>query len=110
MSGVVCKQVLTKQPAESLLYGVSFAPLLDSGETISSVTSVTEATGDLTIASEAVNAATFTDIDGNTVAIGEGVQFRVSGGTDGEQYRLEIIVATSSSNTREVDCLLNVRD
>lgn len=110
MSGVVCDQVLTKQPGEDILYGVSFANLLASGETLTGTPTVTADKAGLTIGTPAVNAATFTDLDGNTVAIGAGVQVRISGGTDGVDYRLEVSCGTTDSNTREVDCRLNVED
>lgn len=109
MSGVKCDQILTKQPGESLLYGISFADLLDAGETLSNPAVSATPTG-LTIGTPAVNTATFTDINGNTVAIGEGVQVRISSGTDGVTYSLEVTCDTSDSNTREVDCTLNVED
>jgi hypothetical protein len=110
MSDVVCDQVLVKQPGESILYGISFADLLDAGETLSSPTVTDTPTGDLTIGTPAVNTATFVDIKGDTVAIGEGVQVRISAGTDGVRYRIEVSCTTTDSNTREVDCLLDVQD
>ena len=40
-------EILTKQPSESRLYDIDFAPLLATDDTITSVTSVTTAQGAL---------------------------------------------------------------
>ena len=99
-----------KQPSESILYTFDFTPLLATDETISAISSFTEeTTSDLTIASTSVLAAAV-EVDGVTIAIGKGVQGRISGGTDGWDYRIEVVVTTSDSNTREMDGILQVRD
>ena len=107
---VTASDNVIKQPSESILYTFNFTALLSSGETLSSVTSLTEdGTSDLTIGTATVNTAAVT-VDGTTIAIGMAVQARISGGTDGEAYRLECICTTSDSNTRELDGILKVRD
>jgi len=107
MSGITADQILTKHWDEDLLYGVSFANLLDSGETLTGTPTVTEQTTSvLTISGAAVNTAAFTDGDGNTVAIGEGVQFRVEDDSDnsnaGSTYEILVKCATTDSNERVV--------
>ena len=96
MSVVTALQRLTKQPAEILKMGMEFSPLLSSGETLSSVSSVTADSTTITIGSGTIS--------------GTQVQFLVTGGTDGKGYRIEVIVVTSTSNTREADGMLDVRD
>lgn len=85
---------LIKQPSESILYTTSFANLLNPGETISSVVSVTASPTGLTISNE-----------GNS---GTKVTFRAAGGTAGVVYRIAILVTTSAGNTREGDGLLEI--
>jgi hypothetical protein len=112
--------VISKTPGESVYYGWDFTRrLAESGETISSVTSITcisasgtgAATGDLTIGSGTVNsAATFENDSGATVALSKGVQARISGGVDGGTYTIRCRVSTSASNTRDLICTLQVRD
>ena len=96
---------LIKQPGEARLYHIPFTQELRTGETISSVTSVTqtnmgEVTGStaLTIGTPTLNASA--DI----------VQVRISAGTDGEHYKITATVATSQSDTIEVDVMLYVDD
>jgi hypothetical protein len=113
MSGIKADGILVKQYGESLLYGVSFAALLDASETLTGTPAVVEqTTSDLTISAVAVNTATFLDANGDTVAIGEGVQFRVGADGDnsnsGNSYWLDVQSGTSDSNTREVDVKLRI--
>lgn len=96
MSETLAAEILIKQPSESLQYTMDFSNVLENGETISSCTSVTATPSGLTIGAAAVGATS--------------VAFRISGGEDGVNYRVEVIVATNQSNTRESDGLLKVRD
>ncbi len=97
MTQVTAPKTLIKQPGEDLLYGMDFTNLLATSETITTVTSVSEiTTSDLTIGSGTIN--------------GSIVEFRVSGGTNGIGYRIEVIIVTSDSNTRVGDGLITVRD
>jgi hypothetical protein len=80
---------------------VSFASQLDSGETLTGMPTVTEqTTSDLTLGSKAVNTGILT-IDGRTVAIGNAVQFSVSGQLASHSpYTLKITVSTSAGRTK----------
>lgn len=85
---------------------ISFDELLDSGESISSVSSVSEVTSsDLTIANVGKNASSLV-IDGRTVTAGRAAQFSVSGQQDdgGEDdagtYRLRVTIVTDSTPAR----------
>lgn len=94
---------LTKQPSEDRLYEMDFAALLASGETISSVSSITQS------ARGNVQGSTSLSI-GTGSASGSNVRFRISGGTDGEDYKITVVVTTSQGNTLEGDGWLYVRD
>jgi hypothetical protein len=126
MSGydVLSPDDVVKQPGESILYTFFFRwtdassvahGLMNSGETIASVTGVTiqsktpAGSDDCTIGTAAVNAVEFTE-DGKTAAIGECVNVRISAGIDATVYRLQCTVVTTDSNTRIMDGLLKVRD
>jgi hypothetical protein len=86
------------------LGSVSFVGALDSGELLTGTPTVTEVDTDdaavapatLTIENVAVNVAALT-INNKSVAIGQAVQFKVSGQAAGNSYRLRIVVATTSS-------------
>ena len=77
---------------------VDFTDDLASAATISSAT-VTEVTStDLTIATVSV-LATATEINGVTVAIGKGIQFKVSGQKDNTTYMVLATIVTSDGET-----------
>lgn len=107
---VAASRPKVKHPDESLLFGVDLTKLLSTGETLSSVVSVTAVPAGLTINSLAVNAAAFDDDEGGTVAVGNGARFRAAAGTAGVDYALTVTVTTSAGNTRVVVCTLQVRD
>lgn len=97
---VTAPENLVKQPSEVRQYTMDFANLLATGETITVDSVSHELRGggisDLTVYNEAVSGST--------------VVFWVSGGTDNQTYRIEIIVTTSLGQTLEGDGLLSVRD
>lgn len=98
-------------PSESILFGADFTKLLVANETLSGTPTVTDASGLLTISAVAINAATFVNDDGVTVAINCGVQFRVvaTNGVAGTTYPLKVQCATNQSNTRVLICNLQVQ-
>lgn len=108
-----------KHSSESILYGVNFTPILTAtGETLTGTPTATlqslsppaNTTPALTLGSPAVNAATFVDDDGNTVAIGMGVLVRIAAGVSPTDYAIVITCATTAGNTRSVVCTVRVRD
>ena len=64
--------VLYKQPTETKILFIEFSDQLASGDSLSTITSVTEATGGITIASTSIT--------------GTKVQGTYSGGVDGTTY------------------------
>jgi hypothetical protein len=114
-----------KHSSESILFGIDFSKLLQSGETLSGAPSVAltsyvnppggvPATGNtnpaLVIGAPLVNTAAFVNDDGGTVAIGAGVQARLAGGVSPTDYVLTVSCPTTAGNTRAVVCTLQVRD
>lgn len=100
MSSVKCNQQIVVLTGEDRTHYIDFTDDLSSGETLSSpVATDYESTGDLTISSVAVNTATFENIDRETVAIGKGVQFKVSGASVGRIYTIKILADTTESET-----------
>ena len=99
-----------KKAAEERLVSVSLAGKLDSGELLTGTPTIVEVTtSDLTLANKAVSTAQLT-ISGRTVAIGQAVQFKVSGGTAGTTYTIRITVTTDSTpaQTLVLDVVLKV--
>lgn len=91
--------VLIKQPGETLPYAIDFTNLIPTGDSLSSVTSVTatpSGSGDLTLGSASIS--------------GTQVQFRIGGGIEGKMYRVEAIVVTAVGNILEGDGRLFVTD
>ena len=89
-------RILDKQPTESDLFDIDFAPKLATGDTVTAVTSVTTAQAGLTI--------------GAPVLSTPKVQVRLSGGTDTILYKLTAIVTTANGNTLETDVFLRVEE
>lgn len=79
-------ETLIKTPGEDLVYAFEFAELLETGETISAVVSVTGAPTGLTVGSPSVSGTT--------------VRVRISSGSAGIRYCLKCTITTSLSNTR----------
>ncbi|MGE4190745.1 MAG: hypothetical protein AB7G12_12715 [Thermoanaerobaculia bacterium] len=112
-----------KAPVEELDYGVDFTPVLRTGETIASITSITstpaedaELEGRLVIddgdehVAPAINSATFLNDEGTTVALSKGVIFWVLGGIDGVVYRINVRVVTSLGRKWKAVCILRIDD
>ena len=107
---VAATKVLVKASTESILFGFDFGPLLNTGETLSTIT-VTGSPSGLTIGTPTVKATSWVDyLTGETIAANEGAQCRISGGTAGSDYTLTATATTSDSNTRVIICTLQVRD
>ena len=88
--------VLYKQPSETKILFIEFADQLQSGDSLSAITSVTDQASVLTIAS--------TEISGTQV------KATYSGGVDGTVYHIVAIVTTTDGETLEADVYLGVYD
>lgn len=86
---VTAPMILEKQSGESRTVGMDFVNLLDTGETLSSVSSVTTSPSGLTVGSGTIS--------------GTKVLVTVSGGSAGTTYRFDFTVVTSSSQTLMAD-------
>jgi len=85
------------QAGETRNVKIDYTDKLDSGELLTGTPTITEVTSsDLTLANKAVSTAQLT-INGATVAIGAAVQFNVTGGTAGTEYKVKIIATSDDS-------------
>lgn len=75
---------------------VDFQGRLDSGEVLTGTPTVTASPAGLTFSSVQVNGSSLV-VNGVTVSAGEGVQFRVSGGTAGTTYTITVECTTDAS-------------
>jgi hypothetical protein len=101
MSNITANQRLCKQPGEKRRFSMEFAALLSSGETITSIASVTSeeidgGVSDLTITGETIN--------------GSKIEMYIEGGTSGLTYRIEITINTNASQILQGDGILFVSD
>lgn len=87
--------IIEKQPSESLNCSMDFANYVSGSSITISSPSVTASPAGLTLGSPSV--------DGQTV------EFTVSGGTDGQNYRIQCTITTSDSETLVGDGILKVR-
>ena len=121
MSGVQTINAVSKHVESDDTYYVDLEPLLGTGETVSSITSVTPSDSTLTAASSAVlgTATTITqtsrDTLGNTttvayvIAANKGCSFTLTGGATGKgcsTVTVKFVKSTGKSDA--VDCLIVV--
>jgi len=110
MTAATAHQVQSKTAAEVRVVAVSFQGKLDTGELLTGTPTIVEVTTSaLTLANKAVSTVALT-IDGVSNAIGEAVQFSVTGGTAGVTYTINVQVGTDSTpaQTLEVNLTLEV--
>lgn len=99
-----CPQQRVIPPDAVELFAVDFQDSLDSGVTLTGTVTITHIdedgdaveSSDLTFANKAVNTAALT-IEHRSVAIGQAVQFKVSGQVDNTDYRIKISVGTTGT-------------
>lgn len=81
---------------ETLLGACSFVRLLDAGELLTGTPTVEEiTTADLTIASATVNNVALV-VNGEAAAVGQAVQWAMSGQVAGTRYTLRVTCSTDS--------------
>lgn len=78
-----------KSPAESIFYGIDFAPLLGTAETVTSATTHIRAT-------QGADEAAGSMLDGPCVIAGAVVQQKITGGVAGTAYQFSATVTTSA--------------
>ena len=105
--------VLEKRTSEAIFYDIDCTNLLDSTETITSITSVLADQTGLTFAGSAINSVPVAFPDGYSAAIGKVISVQISGGVIptpqvNQLYTVRALFVTSQSNTREATVLLNV--
>lgn len=100
----------TVSVGETRLVRVNFADNMQSGVTLTGTPTVIEVTTtDLTLGSKALNAATYTDDDGSTVAVSHAVEFTVAGGTTAHSpYSILVTASTNSTPAETLKCLVNL--
>lgn len=89
-------QIQEKTAAEIRFAAVDFQGLLDDGELLTGTPTLASAPTGLTFANTGVNAAEL-EINGVTAAIGQAVQFKVTGGTSGTAYVVTVTCGTDGT-------------
>ena len=97
-------EVLIKQPSETRIYDLKFDDVLPSGATISQINQVKAEPRGNVVNSDTLNVGSPTGV-GTT-----SVQMTISGGKDGEDYKITAVIVDSSGNTLEGEGMLYVRD
>lgn len=94
------RPTLCKTAAEERVFTLDFRlPLKDAGTTISSIDSIDDTpSGDLTISGSTISAD------------GLSIQFRVAGGSDGQDYNIDVLVTCVDTQKLEGEVALKVRD
>lgn len=113
MTQRIASKPITKKPGETLLVSVDFTLYglrLDVNEKLSGTPTITPPSG-ITSSNPTVNTATFKNQRGRDVAVGRGVQFTLTGGTDGESYSIAVSCQTDGSpvQTLEGTCYVEVK-
>jgi len=105
---VTATERLCKQPSESRLYKMEFGKVLDlvNSEAISTITSITSAQRDGTATDLAISSSGIV----SGLASGSSIQMSIASGTTGREYRIEILVTTTTSQILEGDGILLVTD
>ena len=108
-------QTLEKRTADNRLFDIDFTLLLDSTETIASITSVTADQGGLTFASQMVNTILLTYPSGRQAQIGKVVRVLIGGGLipPGQSSLLcvvRVLVATTLNPAIEATVVLKLTD
>jgi len=105
---VIATERLCKQPAESRLYKMEFGKLLalTASEAISTINSITSAQLDGTATDLSISASGIV----SGLASGSSIQMSIASGTTGREYRIEVLVTTTTSQILEGDGILLVTD
>jgi len=105
--------ILEKRTTESIWYDIDCTNILDTTETILSITSITSDQTGLVFTAPAINSSPVTFPNGVIAAIGKVISVYISGGivssgATNQVYTIRPIFNTSEDNIREATVLLNV--
>ena len=108
-------QILEKRTYDTRIFDINCTDLLDTSETVTSVSTVLADQGVLTFGTASVNTGAVTYPDGEVAAIGKVVQFEISGGRipTGRASLMCTVrarFATSAGNDLEATVLLKLTD
>lgn len=105
--GQYAERPLSKHPSASATFGLDATQPL-GGSTVASATASVSPSGP-TVGTPQPNSATFTNRRQDTVAIGKGVLFAISGGIADEEYEITLTITTSTGEVIPVVCTLRVK-
>ncbi len=100
---VIATESLIKQPSEKRQYSMDFAALLDTGESLESLQSISH------IIINCNRGDTLT-ISNTSIYEGNKIFFWVEGGQKNDSYRISIVVKTTHDQILEGDGILSIRD
>ena len=95
-----------KQPGETIIYGMTFAP----GKAIATVDTLT-GSPTVTVARTSDSAiVTSAMLSGSATRSGDTISAKIIGGTDGENYKITFICSTTNGEVVEEDLVIRVRE
>lgn len=106
-------ETIVKQPQTDRKYLVDCRPALNTDELLLTVTATYTGDDDeLVIDGEAPEVTSVDKLkkNGDTVPAGQGFEIRISGGTKGKRYVVEVTYTTDLDNTDAVDIPVKVYD
>ena len=105
--------VLEKRTSEAIFYDIDCTNILDTVETIQTITSIESDQDGLTFSGQAINANSVVFPDNSVAAAGKVISVQIAGGIIpdpqvNQLYTIRAIFNTTENNTREATVLLNV--
>ena len=108
MPTITAPEIPGQAVGEVRIHSVDFRGRLDSGELLAGTPTIDEVTTtDLTLTDNVVNVIALT-INGQTVAIGQAVQFKCTGVKKDVIYRIRIAITTDSSPPQTLKCIARI--
>ncbi len=102
-------EIHEKKVSEIRNVAISFIGRLDSGELLTGVPTIVEVTtSDLTLTNKTISTAKLT-INGKSVAIGQAVQFKISGGLANIAYKIRITISTDATPAQTLIITVRIR-
>jgi len=108
MPTIVAPEIQCKADSEERNFAVDFIGRLDAGELLTGTPTVAEiGSSDLAITNVVINTIALT-INGVAVAIGQAIQYKVTGGTVGTTYRLLVTALTDASVAQTLKAIVRL--